>query len=305
MFSPNRTSRIRNAEHGMKLRLKEYLRSPLGVWYRICAECATVFRRKRSNAVENQSSLTVRDDAARQRVLSEYWMQDEKTEKKSVLYTCITNGYDDIAEISVPTYVNCKWDYVCFTDDAEHLRQGRIGVWKMRPLAFTLLDGTRNNRWHKFHPDVLFPAYAESIYVDANVDILTDWIFTEISRRNADILLPLHPCRKCIFQEYKMIMSQFMDDPGRILPERRLIKNSGMPKNFGMTENNVIYRRHNSSLVKEMMSECWDMLEKYSKRDQLCVSWVLWKHGLHIGDVAFPSARNDHSNFHVLPHKNH
>ena len=97
-------------------------------------------------------------------------------------------------------------------------------------------------------------------------------------------------------------MSQFMDDPGRLLSERRLIKRSGMPENYGMTENNVIYRRHNNPMVKGMMAECWDMLVKYSKRDQLCLSWILWKHGVRFEDVVFPCARNDHRNFNVFEH---
>lgn len=289
-------------ERVMKLRFKEYLRSPLGVWYRICIDCADIFRRKRINFIGGASPLPVRDDAERQRVLSEYWSQDEKIEKKSVVYTCITNGYDDIEKIAVPGYVNCQWDYVCFTDNDEHVQRGKVGVWKMRPLAFTHMDGTRNNRWHKFHPSALFPTCDESLYIDANVDILTDWIFSEVSRRDSDILLPLHPRRKCIYQEYKEIMSQFMDDPGRLLSERRLIKRSGMPQNYGMTENNVIYRRHNMPVVKEIMSECWDMIVMYSKRDQLCMSWILWKHGVRIEDVAFPCARNDLCNFNVVEH---
>ena len=93
-----------------------------------------------------------------------------------------------------------------------------------------------------------------------------------------------------------------MDDPFRILSERRIIKESGMPKDFGMTENNVIYRRHSMPIVKEIMAECWDMIVRYSKRDQLCMSWLLWKHGVRIEDVSFPSARNDHRNFNVFEH---
>ena len=64
-----------------------------------------------------------------------------------------------------------------------------------------------------------------------------------------------------------------MDDPGRLLAEWRLIKKSGMPRDYGMTENNVIYRKHNNPLVKEMMYECWKMLTEYSKRDQLCFAF--------------------------------
>ena len=283
----------------MKLRIREYLRSPLGVFYRICLECKGAFKDK----AVHWESRPVRDKETQSEIFSDYWNLDATTVKKSVVYTCVTNGYDDIAAIAIPSFVNCKWDYVCFTDNLEHIRAGRVGVWKIRPLVYTQLDGTRNNRWHKFHPDLLFPDYSESIYIDANVDILTDWIFVEALRRKSELMLPLHPFRKCIFEEYKVIMAQFMDDPVRLLAERRIIKKSGMPREYGLTENNVIYRKHNDPIVREIMEECWKMLVAYSKRDQLCLSWILWKHGIRIEDVGFPNARYDIRNFRVYRHK--
>lgn len=284
----------------MTLRIREYLRSPLGIWYRICLECASVLKREDGAKEILRPSRDVEDA---DRIVSTYWGLEREIKKEAVVYTCITNGYDDITKIAVPTFVNYKWDYVCFTDTLEHINSERVGVWKIRPLAFAELDGTRNNRWHKFHPEVLFPDCSESIYIDANVDVLTGWIFEEALRRDARLMLPLHPSRKCIFQEYKAIMAQFMDDPQRLLSERRLIARSGMPRNYGMTENNVIYRKHNDPLIREMMSECWDMLVRYSKRDQLCLSWILWKQGIRVDDIAFPNARRDFKNFCVFGHK--
>ena len=38
-------------------------------------------------------------------------------ETKKVVYTCITNDYDDLEEIKGYTYINPEWDYICFTDN--------------------------------------------------------------------------------------------------------------------------------------------------------------------------------------------
>ena len=284
----------------MKLRVLEYLKSPLGVFYRICFEISNAFRKEGS--VQEECACQVHDEKIDKKKLSEYWELDASTTKTSVVYTCITNDYDDIKKIAVPSFVNYAWDYVCFTDNQDHIRAGHVGVWKILPLAFTKLDTTRNNRWHKFHPNLLFPNYTESLYIDANVDILTDWIFSEIIRRGAELMLPLHPYRTCIFQEYKTIMAQFMDDPKRLIAERHLIKKSGMPRNYGLTENNVFYRKHNNPIIKEIMDECWEMLVRFSKRDQLCLSWILWKHKIHINEITFPSARHDAKNFRIFKH---
>ncbi len=50
-----------------------------------------------------------------------------------VVYTCITNGYDNLIrhKFSAP-----DWDYVCFTDNAKLLKRGRVGRWQIRPLAY-------------------------------------------------------------------------------------------------------------------------------------------------------------------------
>lgn len=51
--------------------------------------------------------------------------------ERKVCYTCIAGGYDRLIQ---PHHIEAGWDYVCFTDDAELLDRGQLGVWEIRPL---------------------------------------------------------------------------------------------------------------------------------------------------------------------------
>ena len=107
-----------------------------------------------------------------EKYIQDYLEYKNQRVPKGVIYTCITNDYDDINEIKTYKYVNKDWDYVCFTDNKEHIEKGQIGIWEIKPLMYNESDNTRKNRWHKFHPHILFPQYSQSIYIDANINIL-------------------------------------------------------------------------------------------------------------------------------------
>ena len=222
---------------------------------------------------------------------------------KGVIYTCITNDYDDIYEIETYKYVNKDWDYVCFTDNQEHIEQKQIGIWQIKPLVYKESDNTRNNRWHKLHPHILFPEYEKSIYIDANINILSDKLFNIINKKNTNIVLPEHFNTSCIYQELNWALNSGIDNYDIISEQYELIKNSNMPKNYGFTENNLIYRKHNEKNVIDLMDEWWYMVSNYSKRDQLSFVYLLWKRQIDIEDITFKNTRIDDESFYVFDHK--
>lgn len=283
----------------MKFRLGLYLRSPLGVWYRICDMLSAPLNKKTAApALVHQHTRNYDKERA-----ANYWEATPGRVARTVIYTCITNKYDDLREIATPGYINSDCDYICYTDDDGLVSQGTIGVWQIRQLAFNELDDTRNNRWHKMHPHILFPEYEASIYMDANVDVLSDRLFSEATERGQSLLLPQHPSRDCIYEEYKKILSQFMDDPQRVTQELGLIRRSKMPTHYGLGENNILFRRHHDKTIQDIMDEWWDMEVKYSKRDQLSLVWLLWKHGIDIKTITFKNPRFDTENYCVFRHQ--
>lgn len=237
------------------------------------------------------------------KIIENYLEYKKKRKAKGIVYTCITNNYDDINEIKTYSYVDRDWDYICFTDNEEHIAQKQIGIWEILPLQYTNSDATGNNRWHKMHPHRLFPEYEESIYVDANINILTDKIFQTITQSKNNILVPEHYSYNCIYFELKGSMKTHLHIKDKIEKELNFIKTQGMPKNYGFTENNILYRRHNDMEIINIMNEWWEIFNKFAPRDQFSFTYLLWKHNINIEDIIFQNTRLDNLNFYVFDHK--
>ncbi len=234
----------------------------------------------------------------------EQYLEYKKTRKaKGVVYTCITNDYDDIREIEIYKYIDKDWDYVCFTDNKNGIKQAQIGIWEIRPLQFCKLDNTRNQRWHKTKPHLLFPQYKCSIYIDSNINILSSFLFDFINKNQSIIILPRHFERNCIYAEYDIVLKYNIDDKNIVNKELNILKFAKMPHDYGLCENNVIYRKHNNEKIIDLMNEWWYMISNYSKRDQLSLMYLFWKRRFDMKNITFENTRLDTKNFYVFAHK--
>ena len=234
-------------------------------------------------------------------LISNFSYHSKTKQKKKVVYTCLTGNYD---ELYLPEYIDYEWDYICFTDNKELLKNDTYGIWKIHPLKFSELDNSRNNRWHKTHPHILFPNYEASLYIDSNLIIRSNWIFKEIEKNNRNLIIPIHFERDCIYDEIEYVKDLKFDDIKKIQKMTDfLIKNEkDFPHNYGLTENNCIYRRHNEPTIIEMMEEWWSFIRDYSKRDQISLSYVLWKHSIKPADISIPNLRTRYKDFQFTTH---
>lgn len=236
-------------------------------------------------------------------IIASYLKHKNTRKAKLVVYTCITNDYDDLSNMPTHYYAHKDADYVCFTDNETHIKSGQVGIWQIRPLEYTRGDSTRNNRWHKTHPHVLFPEYEESIYIDSNINILSDYLFKVIKQTGSPLVLPKHPKNICIYSEYKDVTSAKLDSLELIIQERKILEDSGMPENYGFCENNVLFRKHHDANIKNMMDEWWNMITNYSKRDQLSLVYILWKNGILPQNITFENTRFLINDFYVFGHQ--
>lgn len=209
-------------------------------------------------------------------------------QRKKVIYTCITGNYDNLIQHN---YIDYDYDYVCFTDSADLLRIGSFGVWTIKQLEYSEYDNTRNNRWHKMHPHILFPDYEESIYVDGNIDIQTDLLFNLIDKKDI-IKIPIH-AGDCIYDECHNITKKRKDTKENVKKIIDFLQKENFPKHYGLNENCIIYRKHNNKKIVAIMEMWWNFISNYSKRDQLSLSYILWKFDIKPCDIAFPNVRND------------
>ena len=104
-------------------------------------------------------------------------------------------------------------------------------------------------------------------------------------------------------KEYENVLDAKLDGKKLILDELELIKNSGMPKNYGLGENNILYRKHNDEKMIKIDEEWWQMVSNYAKRDQLSFAYLLWKNGINIKESTFENSRLQTEHFYVFAHK--
>ncbi len=221
--------------------------------------------------------------------------------KLGVIYTCITAHYDELYN---HTYTNPDWDYVCFTDDLSIANENN-SHWQLRPLQYTKLDNTKNQRWHKLHPHLLFPDYEYSLWVDSNLDIMSPAVFEDVymAINNAHtISIAPHPERDCLYDEMQACLDQKKDTLENMNPQIDKYKKDGFPAHYGLFETNIMLRKHNLKQVKKVMNEWWYWVENYSKRDQLSLTYVLWKNRQRANSLSKKSYRSKTKIISFWPH---
>lgn len=195
---------------------------------------------------------------------------------KYVIYTSLTGGYDNLIQLSC---VSDEFDYICFTDAVSEQTQN--GIWSLRPIPYNTSDKQRLSRYPKMHPHVLLPEYECSIYIDASIDIINHDLYKIIKEKiqNRVVLSGVkHPERDCAYDEYFAVYSHLKDTNFKLLKtEYRLLLNTGFPEHFGQFEAGMILRFHKDERIIRQCEDWWHMVNLYSRRDQLCYTYTLWK----------------------------
>lgn len=235
--------------------------------------------------------------------IKKYFKEIKENKPSKVIYTCFTGK--DYDSINVNEYLDSSYEYICFTDNEEQIKKGYVGPWQVKPLVFTKLDNHKNNRYHKFFPNELFPEYEESIYVDTNIVFKNERLFyaaDKLSRTDVFLAIPPHRSRHCIYEELEQCIKVRKDKKETLEKHREFLEKEGFPHGIGLTENNVIYRKHNNPTCMKIMKEWWEMIEKHSKRDQLSLYYVLWKNGTEMTYLLDRAIKGDTENFQINHH---
>jgi len=115
-----------------------------------------------------------------------------------IVYTCVTNNYDWVLP---PVWSSPNARVICFTDNP----QNQVKGWKVRPFPSEpdISNGILANRYCKLFPWRILPEHDWSIYIDANIRLLTDPtpIIKDAERRGVEMAIPAHPERSNIWQE--------------------------------------------------------------------------------------------------------
>lgn len=190
---------------------------------------------------------------------------------KGVIYTAIAGGFDDLV---APTHRIPGIDYVCFSEDDAQRSPG----WHLKPFDWKDKDPNRVAKRVKVLAHQYLDVYDWSLWIDGNVRIIGDLTpFLEAHLTLGPFQAFRHPKRSCLYIEAIKCAAWKKDCPILIGRQMERYYREGMPTDFGLSENNVIFRHHREPSVRKIMDLWWQEIVSGSRRDQLSLSYVLWK----------------------------
>lgn len=203
-----------------------------------------------------------------------------------VIYTVITDGYDTLRE---PLIITPGWDYICYTDNPDLKSEH----WSIVHVPVDKKSTKKQNRLLKLVPKV-FDLYAESIYIDGNIQINCNLNKFLLKYNPSDFMVMDHPERSSIYKEALACVELDKDNPKVILRQLDHYFSEGFDIfNSGLYACGMIYRVHRAEI--EVLSVDWSIqTNMFSYRDQLSLPYVLSKHpNIVISTAPFSILKNE------------
>ncbi len=216
------------------------------------------------------------------------WYTINKMRKKICVYTCITGGYDNLHEIENPEK---DVDYYCFTNN----KNLKSKTWKVVQIDDAGLDNCRLARKVKIlgHPSI---DEKYDIYVWSDADVvwqkkISDFVKTFL--KDAPFAIFKHHSRKSIREEAIACLTCRKDSKEIIKKTLDFYETTGYKDDNGLFESTVFISRRGDADVCETMQTWFEMVKKYSRRDQLSFSYAIWKHNLKVDAIELNVWNND------------
>lgn len=214
--------------------------------------------------------------------------------KKSVIYTCVTNGYSEV--MPAPQALRNTFDFILFSDKPCY-----IDGWTQLSFEPFHADPRRNAKYCKILPHQLLSAYESSIWIDGNFELrpaLND-LFQAFLKADEVLMLFRHRRRNCIYEEAKECLRWGKDASDVINRQMMEYKRLGHPEGWGLFMGGFLMRKHNSITCAKVMQDWWKEIEAHSVRDQLSLPVVLRRHEIAISARPYEMVS---TYFEILPH---
>lgn len=234
--------------------------------------------------------------------LSGYY--DFMSEDRIAVYTCITNGYD---ELRSPEGLSENCDCYLITDGTvmtDDIRFKIINIEEIIPNDISL-DATRINRYCKINAHKFFLQYRYSIYFDGNIQ-LKENVENCINRLPITRIITLsNNVFDDVYMEAMRAAEHGRDNKTVIYDQVKKYWLEGMPQHFGSFKCGVLIREHNNPICRRLMDNWWKEVFTYSRKDQISFPYVLWKNGYRSTDVDTLNGNDFYSDDYLDISRNH
>ena len=185
------------------------------------------------------------------------------------IYTCIIDGYDTLQQPYLPAD---GFEFICFVRKGS-MKLERVGAWKIVELPYDWDDRVLLSRSPKMNPHSLLPEDSEwSLWIDGNVRIKDDSLYRicrDLVSRDVKYAGIRHPFTDCPYEEAEKCLKDRREKFFSLLRLVRVLRKNGVPEHSGLTENNIIFRKHNDEAVVNFDRWWWECFIRYTRRDQL------------------------------------
>ncbi len=197
--------------------------------------------------------------------------------ERACVYTCLFGGYEELVE--QPAASASTLPFVCVTDDPELSSE----TWAIRVVEPVLpLDPARASRHPKLFPEQYLAETDASVYIDNSVRLKgpPDGLLNAgLADPEAGLALARHSFHTSLRQEADAIVRLGFEDPDRVdelvhVVERLAPELIEERPYWG----GLLIRRHGDAAVGAAMSDWWNHVLRYSRRDQLSLPLVLARH---------------------------
>lgn len=212
-----------------------------------------------------------------------------------VVYTAIVGENGDLLRHPLCDQPGVR--LVCFTDRPVH----DPGPWEVRPPARFDRTPRRTARWHKVNSRLLFPDAEAAVWADGSMQLKVP-----AARLVADGLAGhnvlasfRHHQRDCVYAEYRACLRLRKDDPAVMRRQVDHYQFLGYPPHNGLAETGCVVRVPAACAAFE--AQWWDLLDRFSHRDQLSFDVAAWRLGLAYGRLEGTAPRSPYFVYH--PHR--
>ena len=203
-----------------------------------------------------------------------------------IVYTCITGGYE--TEVKEPLLLPKELFFV-ITDTPE-LCYGKKCTCQSIDNNVHRLGSLYQNRFYKMHPFIFKNKYSYSMYIDGNVRVIGNikGLFSIAHEAKTGIAMHRHNSRNCVYDEAIACVKIGAGNKEKIIEQIKRYRTEGFPSKFGLCEATIIVTDLENPVAEKIMSDWWNEFKSSeSCRDQLSLSYVLWKNGYTIEDVGY------------------
>lgn len=178
-----------------------------------------------------------------------------------------------------PTEYLDQVDYHAFvTDDKVNVKDNWIRHKAPEFSTDPMFKGRRDAKLPKILPQLMVPGYEYYIWMDCTNRLICDpRIMIDKYLFQSDIAGFHHP-RGCAYKELVICKQNKIDTPENVDSTRKFLESQKFPKDFGLIENTCRIQR-NTPLMLQMGLMWWELICRYSSRDQVTFPYVWWKLG--------------------------